>query len=201
MQSENINELVTALAKAQGQMRGAVKDSTNPHFKSRYADLASVWEACREPLCENGLAVIQTMGMEGDKQALVTTLGHSSGQWIRSTVVLPLQKGTPQDLGSCITYCRRYALAAMVGIFQEDDDGERAEKAYTPVKSGLTAQMEATLKGYFDVDHEAARIVCERLGIEQWRDMPQSKFGDILKWLRDRKQEAKKDYAMKEEVI
>lgn len=201
MQSENINELVTALAKAQGQMRGAVKDSTNPHFKSRYADLASVWEACREPLCENGLAIIQTMGMEGDKQALVTTLGHSSGQWIRSTVVLPLQKGTPQDLGSCITYCRRYALAAMVGIFQEDDDGERAEKAYTPAKSGLTTQMEATLRVYFDVDHEAARVVCERLGIEQWRDMPQSKFGDILKWLRDRKQESKKDYAMKEEVV
>ena len=189
MQSENINELVTALAKAQGQMRGAVKDSTNPHFKSRYADLGSVWEACREPLSENGLAVIQAMGTDKKRQTLITTLAHSSGQWINSTVTLPLQKGTPQDLGSCITYCRRYALAAMVGIFQEDDDGERAEKAYTPVKNSLTAQMENVLQGYFNVDAEAARIVCERLGIQSWREMPQSKFGDILKWLRDRKQD------------
>lgn len=135
--SEQINELMTALAKAQGSMRHAVKDSTNPHFKSKYADLASVWEACREPLATNGLAVIQTVEFTKDTgEILVTTLGHSSGQWIKSHMPLPIQKPGPQELGSCLSYCRRYSLAAMVGVFQDDDDGESAQKTYRePIKT------------------------------------------------------------------
>lgn len=131
-QSEQINELMGALSKAQGQMKAAIKDSSNPHFKSRYADLASVWEACREPLASNGLAVIQTVVPDSDHQMLVTLLGHSSGQWIKSFMTLPLQRPGPQELGSCLSYCRRYGLAAMVGVFQDDDDGEKAESRAAP---------------------------------------------------------------------
>jgi ERF superfamily protein len=128
--SEHINDIMAALAKAQGQMEAAIKDSSNPHFKSKYADLASVWEACRDPLSKNGLGVVQTLDFVGEKQVLITTLGHTSGQWIKSIIALPIQKNGPHELGSCLTYCRRYALAAMVGVYQDDDDANIAQKSY-----------------------------------------------------------------------
>lgn len=130
LQSDAIDQLMTALAKAQGQMSHASKDSTNPHFKSRYADLASVWQACREPLALNGLAVTQTLDVAGERQVLITTLGHTSGQWMKSIIALPVQRAGAQEIGSCMSYCRRYALAAMVGVYQDDDDGEAASKPY-----------------------------------------------------------------------
>lgn len=122
-----LNELLSALAKAQGQISHAKKDKKNPFFKSSYADLSSVWEACREPLASNGLSVIQTVEGNRTDMFLVTWLGHSSGQWIKSKLPMLLQKFDPQSQGSAITYARRYALSAMVGICaDEDDDGEKA---------------------------------------------------------------------------
>lgn len=127
-QSESIAKLAAALSKAQSSMERAKKDSQNPFFKSKYADLESVWEACRESLAENELAVIQAPQMQGEGVCLETTLTHSSGEWIRSVMPLFLGKRDAQALGSAITYARRYALAAMVGIVQSDDDGEAAMK-------------------------------------------------------------------------
>lgn len=124
--SEQINELAAALAKAQGVMGGALKDSANPFFKSKYADLESVWQACRKALSENGLAVIQTVTTNADATIVTTMLAHSSGQWIRDSLPLPPKEMTPQGIGSCISYARRYALAAAVGVYQTDDDGEAA---------------------------------------------------------------------------
>ena len=121
--SEQINELATALSKAQGCIKPAIKDSTNPFFKSQYADLASVWEACRKPLAENGLSVVQTI--DGNDK-LETTLLHSSGQFISSTLPFVAKDQTSQSIGSAITYARRYALSAMVGICPDDDDAEAA---------------------------------------------------------------------------
>lgn len=128
-QSEQINELSKALSTAQAQMSFAKKDSKNPFFKSSYADLSSVWEACREPLTSNGLSVIQTFDADhdGGEVIVVTTLAHSSGQWISSRLKMPLVKKDPQGLGSAITYGRRYSLAAIVGVIaDEDDDGNAA---------------------------------------------------------------------------
>lgn len=125
--SEQIGDLMAALAKAQGKITSAIKDKKNPFFKSSYADLAGVWEVCRDPLSANNLAVIQTI--EGSKQEmfLVTWLGHSSNQWIKSKIPLFVMKPDPQALGSAITYARRYALSAMVGVCaDDDDDGEAA---------------------------------------------------------------------------
>lgn len=131
LMSENINELMSALAKAQGKIQPAFKDKANPFFKSSYADLASVWSACREALSENGLAIVQTVVTNADKAMnLVTTLGHSSGQWMKSEMPIISQKLDPQSLGSAITYYRRYTLAAMVGVAPEEDDGEAAQAAY-----------------------------------------------------------------------
>jgi len=124
--SEQINELATALAKAQSVIKGAMKDSDNPFFKSTYADLTSVWEACRKPLTDNGLSVTQLLGESDSGVVIETVLLHSSGQWISSSYSMPVVKQTPQDYGSAITYARRYALAAIVGVAPEDDDGNRA---------------------------------------------------------------------------
>ena len=121
--SEQINELATALAKAQGAITPAIKDSNNPFFKSQYADLASVWDACRKPLSENGLSVVQTI--DGNDK-LETTLLHSSGQFISSTLSIVAKDQTSQSIGSAITYARRYALSAIIGICPDDDDAEAA---------------------------------------------------------------------------
>lgn len=131
--SENINELAAALAKAQGEMRGAVKDSNNPFFSSKYADLTSCWEACRIPLSKNGLSIIQLTIGDAENVSLETVLTHSSGQWISSIITMKpgyvnksgefIHEKDAQAFGSCLTYSRRYALSAMVGIAPEDDDG------------------------------------------------------------------------------
>jgi hypothetical protein len=127
MQSEQINELAAALSKAQASITGALKDSANPFFKSKYADLASCWDACRKQLTDNGLSVIQTTDIVADTVVVRTTLAHSSGQWISGILPVKAKDDGPQAQGSGITYARRYALAAMVGLAQIDDDAEAAQ--------------------------------------------------------------------------
>ena len=126
-QSDTIGALAAALAKAQGSLNAALKDSKNPHLKNKYADLASIWNAAREPLAANELAVIQTTERDEGGQHLVTTLAHSSGEWIRGELAISASGGNKgvnadQALGSSISYMRRYALAAIVGVIQDDDD-------------------------------------------------------------------------------
>lgn len=124
--SEQIAKLASALAKAQGRFKAAAKDAVNPHFRNRYADLASIWDAIREPLSINGLAVVQGAETSAKEALVTTTLLHESGEWIQSTVTIPVVKGDAQGVGSAITYGRRYGLTALVGITQDDDDGETA---------------------------------------------------------------------------
>lgn len=125
-QSAEIGKLAEALALAQADIKGAIKTCENPFYHSRYADLATVMDACREPLSKHGLAVIQTTEGGADSVTVVTTLAHSSNQWIRGRLTLKPVKADPQGLGSCITYGRRFTLAAMVGVAPEDDDGNTA---------------------------------------------------------------------------
>ncbi len=151
MQSENVNELAAALAKAQGEITGALKDSTNPFFKSKYADLASCWDACRSQLSKNELAVIQTTEYDEGGLHVVTTLAHSSGQWIKGRLLVKVKDDTPQAQGSGLTYARRYALAAMVGLAQIDDDAESAQ--------GRGAEPSRDSKGAAKVTREANSYV------------------------------------------
>ena len=136
--SPEIGKLAEALAKAQGEMENAAKDKDNPFFKSTYADLASIWGACRGPLSKHGLAVVQPpclIGTDG-KTYLTTLLMHSSGEFISSIVPVEPVKRDPQGWGSAITYMRRFCLAAMVGVapaekpteddIDDDDDGNAA---------------------------------------------------------------------------
>ena len=134
-QSDTIGSLAKALCTVQSQLEGARKDSLNPFFKSKYADLASVWDACRDLLGKNELAVVQTSSViEGRDLVVDTTLMHSSGEWISGQLAVHLVKQDPQGLGSAITYLRRYALSAIVGISPEDDDAEAATSRSKPEK-------------------------------------------------------------------
>lgn len=126
--SEQINELAAALSKAQGEIDGAVKDTVNGFFKNKYADLSSVWAACRKQLSANGISIIQSPEESESGIAVETMMMHSSGQWARGRYSMPVSKLDAQAVGSAITYARRYALAAMVGVAPEDDDGNAAAK-------------------------------------------------------------------------
>lgn len=126
--SDQINEIGAALAKAQKVMKGAKRDSANPFFKSKYADLAAVADACRDALADNGIAVVQPpSSTEDGRVAVETMLIHQSGQWMSETLSVKPKDDGPQALGSVITYLRRYALAAFAGVAPEDDDAEAAE--------------------------------------------------------------------------
>lgn len=131
--SPELDQLATALALAQGSMQGAVKDRTNPAFKSSYADLASTWDACRVALSTNGLAVSQHPGRLEDGSVTVTTmLLHRSGQHITSVCSALPRDASPASVGSVVTYLRRYGLAAAVGVSPEDDDGQAASQPAAP---------------------------------------------------------------------
>jgi hypothetical protein len=136
--SPELDQLATALALAQGSMQGAVKDRTNPAFKSSYADLASTWDACRVALSTNGLAVSQHPGRLEDGSVTVTTfLLHKSGQHMSSVCSALPRDASPASVGSVVTYLRRYGLAAAVGVSPEDDDGQAASQ---PAASYALAQ-------------------------------------------------------------
>lgn len=131
--SPELDQLATALAVAQGSIQPAIRDRTNPAFKSSYADLASTWDACRVALSSNGLAVSQHPGRLEDGSVTVTTmLLHRSGQHITSICSALPRDASPASVGSVVTYLRRYGLAAAVGVSPEDDDGQAGSQPAAP---------------------------------------------------------------------
>ncbi len=167
----DLGELYAALSKAQGQMAAAKKGNVNPHFKSSYADLASVWEACRAPLAENDLCVLQIPEQEDGAVVVVTTLGHSSGQSVSSRVRIPVDRPTAHGYGSALTYARRYGLSSLVGIAQDDDDANGAapqrggyqgrrqqdqRRGPPPVDQALIEEIQAKASFLDDEDQQGA---------------------------------------------
>jgi hypothetical protein len=127
-QSESIVKLSEALAAAQGELENAHKTSSNPHFKSKYADLAEVLNTVRPVLSKHGLAVTQWPSFSDGVVSVETVLTHKTGEWMANIASAPLERNTAQGVGSAVTYLRRYSLAAMAGIAQEDDDGNAASE-------------------------------------------------------------------------
>jgi hypothetical protein len=127
--SESVDKIGAALAKSQAEIDGAAKKSTNPFFKSSYADLHTVIQSCMPQLSKNGISIVQGTEFDIDHKGnghyfVSTTLIHASGQWLKSRCRLIVGgKKDIQALGSAITYGRRYGLSAMAGIGQFDDDG------------------------------------------------------------------------------
>jgi len=161
--SDGINELATALAKAQGEMGSAVKDAENPFFKSKYADLAAVVKALKEPFARNGLSYTQGCQRVEQSAGVTTLLMHTSGQWIRSEYTIPLSKFDAQSIGSAFTYARRYALQAMAGIPADDDDGNHATEAAPPEETPLERQQRA-----LDDNFEAVSEVKKAIHLGDW---------------------------------
>lgn len=128
MTTEPLGALFAALAKAQGEIQTALRSEVNPKENYRYADLASIWGACREALSKNAIAVIQVpvYGEEDNYVGLRTILGHASGESIEGSMWMRTDDSSPHALGSAITYLRKYSMAAMVGVAADDDDGQSA---------------------------------------------------------------------------
>lgn len=124
--SDQVDALFAALATAQYQMGSATKDSTNPHFRSRYASLAAVLEAVVPALNKQGISLLQHPGYSAGVVSVTTVLAHKTGQWMSSTASAPAKKDDPQGVGSAITYLRRYAAQSILGLPVEDDDGNAA---------------------------------------------------------------------------
>lgn len=128
--TDDISKLATALAVAQGQIESASKDSTNPHYKSKYADYDSIREVTRKPLSSNGIACLQPARVVESGVEIETFLVHGeSGQFVSEVLLIPLGQVTPQAIGSAIQYGRRYSLQSFLGISAggTDDDGNAAE--------------------------------------------------------------------------
>lgn len=120
------DKLLEALAKMQGILDNAKKESDNPYFKSKYADLATCISTSKKPMADNGLSLSQHCSFDGTSVHCVSVLGHSSGQMMVSTLVILVTKKDAQGIGAAITYARRYALSAIIGLAQEDDDANSA---------------------------------------------------------------------------
>lgn len=143
-QSPTLTALATALAKAQGAIAPALKDAMNPHYRSHYATLASIVEAVRPALAANGLSVVQTpLAAPAGSIALETRLLHASGEWIAGTASIRLVKDDPQGAGSGLTYLRRNALAAMVGVTTSSDDDANAASALPRAEPPRSAPVPA----------------------------------------------------------
>ena len=124
--SQSIKELATALCKFQSAVETIKKTAVNPFFKSKYASLADILDVIRQPLTDNGLSFVQ---FPKGKYCLETMLMHVSGEWISESYEMQPTKNDPQGAGSVITYQRRYALGAILGLnIDEDDDGNKGSQ-------------------------------------------------------------------------
>lgn len=129
-------ELFAALAKAQAEIQNAGKNAANPHFRSRYADLAEVLTTIREALPKHGLSLLQSTEFDGAMVSVTTLIAHASGGYVSATASCVPAKSDAQGIGAATTYLRRYSAASLAGIAQEDDDGEAAAHAEKPATFG-----------------------------------------------------------------
>lgn len=185
--SNETNEICAALAKAQGIINNPSKGVKNPHFKSNYADLSAGINAIREGLSAHGIAFIQSPRMEGEVMMLDTRLTHSTGQYFEAEWPVCKLPAAPQQIGSALTYARRYSLFSMVGIAGEDDDGNAANVAPTPppppgerISDGQADQLRALLHNLTE-DDEVKFL--EWAGVDFLGEIPAERFGVALRAL------------------
>jgi len=183
--SDTINQIAAAVIAAQGELGAAKKTADNPFYKTKYADLAGVVETARPVLTRHGLGVVQSADCDGELAVVETLLVHTSGEWLKSRTVLKPTKADPQGMGSAVTYARRYAYMAIIGMAAEDDDGNAASQPVNrqapavsrPHNRTNEVQMEAKRKAYFaqaakiGVDGETAKeTVKSMFGLEHFAD-------------------------------
>jgi len=189
-QSPEITELVKALSRAQGQMEPAKFNKSNPHFKSKYADFTSCMEACRKPLADNELCVMQYCETINERLHLVTLLAHSSGQWITSAFPLYPKTADSQAIGSAMTYGKRYSLASLLGIVSDeewvDDDAESAMGRGPPgIHQKITPDQIQMLRNIqVQLDDECKKQISthlhENYGIKSLDEIWSTNFNSVL---------------------
>lgn len=131
--SETIAKVAAAIAATQGQLENVAKDAENPHFRNRYASLPAILDAVRPVLAKNKLAVVQfPINTDEGRVGVETTILHESGEYLSHSFAVRLTKDDAQGAGSALTYCRRYSLAAVLSISQDDDDGNAAAEPQRP---------------------------------------------------------------------
>jgi hypothetical protein len=173
--SEQTNEISAALAKAQSEIINPEKNANNSHYKNDYADLATGIKAIRGPLSKHGISFIQAERLDGDILFVETRLSHSSGQWFQGEHPAIKFPARPQEIGSAITYARRYSLFSMVGIAGDDDDGEAANKVEikaAPQQAAPKPQPlnEAASQDAFDILIETLAMAKSINEIDKWRN-------------------------------
>jgi hypothetical protein len=200
MQSEQIDKLTEALAKAQASMGNATLNKVNPHFRSKYADLAAIFDAVRKPLASQGITLTQTTEIRPNAFVLVTQISHA-GQWMRSEYPLPVN-AKPQELGSALTYARRYSLSAITGIAaDEDDDANAAQGANLRMaaKGGEVITDERLLINDKQLEELNELIVevgttpekfCKYLRIATLDELPSSRFSEAKAALESKRKAA-----------
>lgn len=172
MATENKN-IYAALCKAQQSFKPAVKDTANPFFKSKYADLASIWDACKDALAANDLFVSQSLSVVETGTVLITKVYHVSGEYIESTCpVICAKANDPQAFGSAVTYTRRYSLAPILGIITDDDDAEGA--MVRPAANAQPKQQKPAQIPFKPATEEQKDLYKEILQNEFWNDQRES---------------------------
>lgn len=195
--SDSINELASALSKAQGEIKHATKEIDNSFFKSKYADLSACVDVAKMPLSRNGLSIVQIPDFDKEGVWMITLLMHSSGQWMRSYYPVKPVKNDPQGLGSAITYARRYAYCAMTGVVAsgEDDDGNEAS-GKKETASSAKKRFEAILEAISVSDDPAITWGHYLVEINGFLDKDREFYDQLVKAGAKRKQELHQDAAM-----
>lgn len=183
--SENISELAKALAKAQGQISNALKNRANQHFKSSYTDLSAIWDAIREPISSNGLAIVQTVNFKptdkGGEVVVNSMLLHESGQWIKDQLSIPIFKVDAQAIGSASTYGRRYSLQSLAGVAGEDDDGNAASgKGAAPEIATLSSAQQKTINDLLKKLGRTESAFANHMGVATIAEIPAINFQNAV---------------------
>ena len=191
-----MKSIATSLAAAQINMGKALKQSNNPHFRSKYADLGSVMDACLPALNEHGIAVIQPTGEDEQGRFVETILIHGeSGEQLSCRVPLIVSKNDMQGYGSAVTYARRYGLMAMAGIAPEDDDGNAAAKAapkQEPPKPISAEQFQEMNDLIFDTETDEVKF-CAYWKVDELNQMNAKQATDAIAMLKKKKAQAPKE--------
>lgn len=196
--SAEIGELAKAMAAARKKFKTVKKDTINPFFKSKYADLAGVIEATEGALAEHDLCIVQSPRFNGQTVTVTTMLMHGSGQWMRDDLSLPMAKFDAQGAGSAITYARRYSYQSFVNVAAEaDDDGnaasgkEKEAKEATmpkpPTKPKTNGEDSFKLKFWRSAKATGKseleiRNFIGYLGYEHTEEIPLAKQSEALDW-------------------
>lgn len=201
--SESIKEIATALAKFQGEVKNPNNTAVNPFLKNKYAPLNEILNVVRPILSKNGLSIVQDSSVQDGKVIITTYIFHTSGEWIESSpLTLTPEKLTPQGVGSVITYGRRYALSALLGISSEDDDDGNSQEKHTAKKEELITKEEASqLYSLALKDATIFRKALDKFGYKHSKDIKKSDLNAICEYITELVKANKQDNKQTDAII